>query len=633
MGSLHPRDPEELCGYTLVERIGESPRGVVYRGRRGEGGDSVAIKLLPETPDASDIARRLESAKRVSSSHVARVLDAGVWEGQPYFVREYVEGRSLAELVETDGTLTGDALQRVAVAVLTALTSVHAAGLAHAGLTPYNVIVGTDGLRLTDVAIDEPSVEAGYLSPQLDSEPYGARTDVYSWAAVVTFAATGRPPSGQAVLNAEPELGAMTEPLRGIVVSALSVVAGERPTTHAALEGLTGAGAPVPGDGEPLRGVPMPPQALVSRSPDDDEPLRGVPLPPPSSWVPQQLDDSTRWEPPPPSATEPQQAWWEPKTVQATVSGGSGRKFPIGLVAAMATVVLVSGLGLWGASQYVPKQSLQPASASGDQTPVPGTASNEKNSADIPATPKQRTSEQPEKKAPRVKTPEPQATDVLPFDLPRDDPSSVAVPELSTVPSPLPTQPIATQAVAQPTVTVTATPSPERNDRRENAGSPEPHPTQPPTPNPSHSPQPQVTVTVTATPTPTAEPPTPTEQPTVSATPTPTRTFATNPYTPVQVCGDGFVVQRSTEFTSGVTYQLYHDGTGEHCVVTLKNSDVGKSGPVSATLEVRNGPRQSYNGDHEFFAGPVKLRAEGKCVRYAGAVGSFSTNSTWDDCG
>ncbi|MEV0591881.1 serine/threonine protein kinase [Nonomuraea cavernae] len=728
MDSL-PRDPEELDGYTLLERIGEGPRGVVYRGRKGEDGDVVAIKLLAEAPDAGDVAGRLRSVKRVSSSYVARVLDAGVWEGRPYLVREFIEGRSLAELVEADGPLSGDPLERVAVAVLTALTPVHLAGLAHCGLTPHNVIMGEDGPRVTDVAIGDPAGEIGYRSPeQLNSEPYGPYTDVYSWAAVVTFAATGRPPFGhdaQAVLNAEPELGAMAEPLRGIVSSALSKVVGRRPTTYSALLGLLGdkpaavpgagpavpgagpgvpgvgpavpgAGPGVPGVGPAMPGVgpgvpgygpgaPVPAQApppgQVSLPPNHDEPLRGLPVPPPAPLVPQQADGSTKWGPPPPP-TEPQQQYWSPREPVRAHNDSPTRKFPIGLVAATAAVALVSALGLWGASQYAPEQTVQSASASGDQTPAPGSVSNEQGSADTPVAPpqqqqQQRSSGQPEVTVPWAKTPEPQATGVLPFEMPRDDPSSIAVPELSTVPSALPTQPTVPQAIAQPTVTVTATPSQEDDDQRGrgNRKSPDPQATQTgqPTPNPSGSPQPQATVTVTVTPTmtptptpealrPTTQAPTPTERPTTSTMPTTTaqpstppsastqptatsrpstsapkptatQTFATNPYTPVQVCGNGFAVQRSTQFAGGVTYQLYNGGTGQNCVVTLKNANIGKASPVSATLEVQNGPRQADSGNYEFYAGPVKLQAKGKCVRYSGTAGSFSTNSTWGNCG
>ncbi|TMR07582.1 hypothetical protein ETD86_51515 [Nonomuraea turkmeniaca] len=107
-----------------------------------------------------------------------------------------------------------------------------------------------------------------------------------------------------------------------------------------------------------------------------------------------------------------------------------------------------------------------------------------------------------------------------------------------------------------------------------------------------------------------------------------------NPYTATQVCGGGFVVQRSSSFTGGTTYQLWNNSTSQNCVVTLKSGpDVGKSTPVSATLEVQGGGGKTDSGNFEYYAGPVKLPAKGKCVRYAGSAGSGSTSAGWANCG
>ncbi|WP_162795406.1 serine/threonine-protein kinase, partial [Nonomuraea lactucae] len=269
MDSLHPRDPEQLGVYTVLGRLGEGPRGVVYLGREGDDGTPRAIKLLPEVPDPAEAARRLKAGQRVSSSYVARVIDTGVWEGRPYVVREHIEGQSLAELVRADGPLSGDALERVAVGVLTALTPIHLAGLTHGGLTPHNVIMSADGPRVTDVAVGEPVGEIGFRSPeQVNGEPFDAYTDVFSWASVVTFAATGQPPFGhdaQSVKSAQPELGALAEPLRGVVLSCLAKLVAQRPTTYVALLRLLGdksagvpAGVPAggPAGGGPAGGGP-----------------------------------------------------------------------------------------------------------------------------------------------------------------------------------------------------------------------------------------------------------------------------------------------------------------------------------------------------------------------------------------
>jgi hypothetical protein len=122
------------------------------------------------------------------------------------------------------------------------------------------------------------------------------------------------------------------------------------------------------------------------------------------------------------------------------------------------------------------------------------------------------------------------------------------------------------------------------------------------------------------------KPSTPAPKPTTAA---PVR----NPYSPVQVCGSGFYVQRSSPLAGGTAYQLYNSSTGENCAVTIKTADVGKATPVSATLEVQGGGSRTDSGNYEYYAGPVKLQAKGKCVRYSGRVGSAGASSDWGNCG
>ncbi|MFG3435853.1 protein kinase [Nonomuraea sp. NPDC047897] len=748
MNSLDPRDPEQLGVYTILERVGEGPRGVVYLGRQGEDGTPYAIKVLPATPDAADVAQRLKSGERISSSYVARVIDAGVWEGRPYVVREHIEGRSLADVVRDEGPLSGDALERVAVGVLTALTPIHLAGLTHGGLTPHNVIMSADGPRVTDAAIGAPVSEVGYRSPeQLNGEPFDAYTDVFSWASVVAFAATGQPPFGhdaQAVMNVEPDLGDLAEPLRGVVLSCLAKLVAQRPTTYTALLRLLGdshAGMPgvvPPGPVPPMVPPMVPPQVPAGDTvllPPGQEapPLQGLPVPPPPAVVPQQAPPPSAWGPPTSGAQdEPRQTWSSPDHVQPAAAAPR-RAFPVGLVGALGAVVLVSGLGLWGATSYAPKQMLQSAAGPGATATVTSASGAEGAEGDggvggQPGVPADGTQQQPpasgepQVTVPWAQTPDPTSTGVLPFELPRDEPTELAVPELSTVPSPLPTQPIITQqyptqpvtqptqqptvtSSAQPTVTATATatatvtptksveptpddqisgePVPTRSKGRPTR-EPDPTPTERPTEQPTEQPtrsetpterptteQPRPTAKpTTSAPRPTAKPtteqPRPTAKPTTSAprptvkpttaspkpttasprptvkpttaspkptTASPKPTQATNPHTPVSVCGSGFYVQRQGSFAGGVTYQLYNNATGENCVVTMKTADIGKATSVSATLEIQGGPSRTDSGSFEYYAGPVKLQGKGKCVRFEGGAGSSRTSSDWGNCG
>ncbi|TLF52211.1 hypothetical protein FE391_43765, partial [Nonomuraea sp. KC401] len=268
--------PERIGPHEIVGKVGTGPRGVVHLGRKSDDSDHVAVKTLTVGPaDDPGFVARLKSVARLSNSNIARTIDAGVHEGRLYVVRAHAEGRSLAQTVAEDGPLTGDALERVAVGMLTALTAVHLAGFAHRGLTPSNVILTGEALRVTDIEIGDPAGEIGYRAPeQINGLQYGPYADVFSWASTVVFAATGAAPFGheaQAVLNGAPEVGDLPEPLRQVVLAALTKDPGARPTTSTAMLRLLGdANAPMPAP--PIEGVPVPPPAPVAGPPAQDPP-------------------------------------------------------------------------------------------------------------------------------------------------------------------------------------------------------------------------------------------------------------------------------------------------------------------------------------------------------------------------
>ncbi|MET9337156.1 protein kinase [Nonomuraea sp. NPDC003804] len=564
MDALSPGDPERFGDYAIVGRLGEGPRGVVYLGRESDDGELRAIKpLTGESAEDSETLDRLRSVKRISSAYVARVFDVGVEDGTPYVVREHIEGRTLAETVEEEGPLTDDALERVAVGVLTALTSAHLAGVTHRGLTPHNVILSADGPRVTDAAIGEPAGELGYRSPeQLKELRYGPPSDVFSWAATVVYAATGRAPfehETQAVLNEKPDVGPLPQPLRRVVVSALSKEVAKRPTTYTALLQLLGdknadklvAGAPLPAVVVP---DPAPPLEGTLRLPmyrtPEPEPAAAPPVP----AAPQ------AWGPPPAEAPEqpaPPQGPHPVVSVPAQAPPPNRRPFPVGLVAAMAAVVTISAVGLWGANRYAGTQTITAVAAEGrqpaDAVPSPNGESavtTSGNGVGQPQPQPQGTQQgqgqgQGKVAVPWAKTPAPDSTDVMPFELPTDDPNSpLPEPELTSVssPAPVPTQNIAVppQTVApvpSPAVTVTVEPTRKAEDKREDKredkpehkptktkeGEPEPPADERPTPTPTEDRRPPQQ-DPTPTPTRTEEPP--------SVLPSPSRTPEPRPTEP-----------------------------------------------------------------------------------------------------
>jgi hypothetical protein len=110
-----------------------------------------------------------------------------------------------------------------------------------------------------------------------------------------------------------------------------------------------------------------------------------------------------------------------------------------------------------------------------------------------------------------------------------------------------------------------------------------------------------------------------------------TPAYAANPYTAKGVCGSGYGVQRSHRLPGATVYQLYNGTTT--CVVTLKTASLGKPTKITAGLQVAGGSWAYDTGAYTYYAGPVKQRSVGRCVRNFGYSQGSSFTSTWANCG
>lgn len=281
--SLNSEDPEEVGGYRLIGRLGSGGQGVVYLARRHDRRETQVALKVPHGAFGADshfdpdhFTAEFALIRRVARFCTARVLDAGVDDGRPYIVSEYVDGLSLQQVVEADGPLRGSELERLAVRTITALAATHAAGVVHRDFKPQNVLLGPGGPRVVDfgvaTALPASSGRSGtpqYMAPeQIRDEGGGAPADVFGWAVTMTFAATGSPAFGEdsppavfnQILHVEPDLEDLPAWLRDVVASCLSKEAGERPQAHEILLGLLGY------DEEALRRstppAPVPPQSF-----------------------------------------------------------------------------------------------------------------------------------------------------------------------------------------------------------------------------------------------------------------------------------------------------------------------------------------------------------------------------------
>ncbi|MGI5168240.1 protein kinase domain-containing protein [Spirillospora sp. CA-253888] len=298
---LEPGDPATAGPYRLLGRLGDGGQGTVFLGRDA-GGARAAVKLLhPHLIGDTDARERFLHEVRLAASVArfctAQVLGTGLAGERPYIAGEYVPGAPLDASVRREGPRSGGALDRLAINTATALAAIHRAGVQHRDFKPANVLLGPDGPVVIDFgiarALDQGRTDAGpawitgtpgYMAPEqtVPGGHVGTPADVFAWGCCMVFAATGRGPFPggsvpevfQRIVSAEPDLGDLRPPLRGLVAECLAKDPALRPTAEQVLSRLTGSG-PVP-PAIPYAAAPAPAPPPVPVAPTVRRRRRGV---------------------------------------------------------------------------------------------------------------------------------------------------------------------------------------------------------------------------------------------------------------------------------------------------------------------------------------------------------------------
>src|SRR5688572_19350915 len=220
--SLEDRRKSQIPGYRLLEKLGKGAMATVYKAKQESLDRIVAIKVLPKKMnDNAEFVERFykegRAAARLSHNNVVQAYDVGYSpEGFHFFVMEYIEGKTLYDMMQPPPVGEGRAFSEaealdIVIQIADALAHAHDRGLIHRDVKPKNILLTPKGVgKLTDLglarATDDKAAaesEAGkaygtpyYISPEQirGDVDIDFRADIYSLGATLYHLVTGRPP-------------------------------------------------------------------------------------------------------------------------------------------------------------------------------------------------------------------------------------------------------------------------------------------------------------------------------------------------------------------------------------------------------------------------------------------------------
>ncbi|QDT59418.1 Serine/threonine-protein kinase PknB [Stieleria bergensis] len=243
--------PEKLGRYELQSLIGSGGFGQVWKAFDSELHRSVAIKV--PHPDRigsdQDAERFVQEARRVAQlSHVGivPVHDVGRQNNVVFIVSEFIDGKSLLELLH-EGSASEEKAVNIVRSVALALDHAHEKGFIHRDIKPANILIANDGTpKLADFGIsistDDESNQLGTLAfmppEQLRGEKVDSRSDIYSLGAVLCQLLTGKLPRTETTpsqlrqsFSDDPVAtipGSVASSLRGVLAKSLHVDPSQR---------------------------------------------------------------------------------------------------------------------------------------------------------------------------------------------------------------------------------------------------------------------------------------------------------------------------------------------------------------------------------------------------------------------
>ena len=207
-----PETPSHIGPYEVLEAVGKGGMATVFRGRRRETGQIVAIKSIDPRVAANPVLmKRFEqeyaAASRLRHPNIIQVWDFGLDEGRPYLVMEFIDGENLGKRIARRGPLPEAEAVPIILQVADGLHSAHQHQMIHRDVKPENILLSRDGqAKLTDLGLikdlnnGEPLTRTrttlgtiAFIAPEQfeDAKRAGVRCDIYGLGATLYHALTG----------------------------------------------------------------------------------------------------------------------------------------------------------------------------------------------------------------------------------------------------------------------------------------------------------------------------------------------------------------------------------------------------------------------------------------------------------
>ena len=199
-------DPESINGWKLLGRIGKGGFGTIYVGEKNS--ERAAIKIISKEyiNDEESFKRfgnEISNLSKLNHPNIARIIESDISTNVPYIAVEFLQGKTLEEIIKTKGPLSENIWLEYLKAMSSALMYCHSKNIIHKDLSSTNIIITSDGPKLIDfgfsfskgndriTSIEQTVGTPPFMSPEhINGNEPTEEMDVFSLASVFAYAAS-----------------------------------------------------------------------------------------------------------------------------------------------------------------------------------------------------------------------------------------------------------------------------------------------------------------------------------------------------------------------------------------------------------------------------------------------------------